>query len=125
MPTYTHAIDEPPQVLCSVPNPKKALSEIKRVLRPSVDISSGSTSSSGGRLHLIEHVAAPPSNAGLRLTQTLLDPLQQLLADGCHLTRDTLSVVRGAGFSGGVEAKEFMLDGFSLIGPHIACTCCR
>lgn len=59
------------QVLCSVPSPAAALSEVRRVVAP------------GGRLAIIEHVAAPVSSKPLvALGQKLLDPLQQLVADG-------------------------------------------
>jgi SAM-dependent methyltransferase len=59
-----------PQVLCSVPDPAAALAEVKRVVAP------------GGKLLLIEHVAAPPGRPLVALGQRLLDPLQQLVADG-------------------------------------------
>jgi hypothetical protein len=55
----------------------------------------------------------------LRLGQRMLDPLQQFLADGCHLTRDPLPAIQAAGFEG-VEASRFQVDGMSLIAPHVA-----
>lgn len=73
------------QVLCSVPQPKAVLSELMRVLKP------------GGQLLLIEHVIAPQPSL-LQLQQRLMDPVQQLLADNCHLTRDTAAIVRATSF---------------------------
>lgn len=76
----------------------------------------------GGHLLVIEHVASPRS-PGLRAVQAVLSPLQQLLADGCHLNRDTLAAVERAGFSGSV--RQFDVEGFTLIAPHIAGLCRR
>jgi SAM-dependent methyltransferase len=122
------------QVLCSVPNPQQAVSELLRVIKP------------GGSLLLIEHVVAP-SFGLLQLQQRVLDPLQQLLADNCHLTRDTAAVLQASGFECGsnsgdswvqplrvqsVEAAaaevaagssgllSFEVPGMSLIAPHVA-----
>ncbi|GIL53426.1 hypothetical protein Vafri_9042 [Volvox africanus] len=93
-------------VMCSVASPAKALAELRRVVRP------------GGRLLLIEHVAAGEDRPRLRLVQSLLTPLQQLLADGCSLNRDTAAIVRGAGWRG--ELRSFDLEGLVVLAPHIA-----
>lgn len=95
-------------VLCSVPSPEAALAEIQRVVAP------------GGRLALIEHVAAPlGARPLLSLGQRLLDPLQSLVADGCHLTRDTGRALRDAGYdTAGVES--FQVEGLGILAPHIA-----
>jgi uncharacterized membrane protein YgcG len=73
------------QVLCSIPQPQAVLSELLRVLKP------------GGQLLLIEHVISPQLGF-LQFQQRLLDPLQRLLADNCHLTRDTADVLRSTNF---------------------------
>ncbi|WP_088006466.1 class I SAM-dependent methyltransferase [Indiicoccus explosivorum] len=67
-------------VFCTIPYPSLALREIERVCRP------------GGEVLFWEHV---------RLDQPVLGKLQDILtpgwkrvADGCHLNRDTLSLIR-------------------------------
>jgi ubiquinone/menaquinone biosynthesis C-methylase UbiE len=69
--------------LCTIPDPVQALREVGRVLRP------------GGRLHFVEHGAAP--DAGVRRWQDRLDPLQGLTAGGCHLNRDIATLIEEAG----------------------------
>jgi hypothetical protein len=71
-------------VLCSVSQPAQVLSELLRVLKP------------GGQLLVIEHVIAPQLSL-LQLQQRLLDPLQRLLADNCHLTRDAAATLLASG----------------------------
>jgi hypothetical protein len=68
--------------LCSVEDPISALTEMKRLLRPH-----------GGTLGFCEHVAAPEGSF-LGRQQVLLDPLQQKLADNCHLHRNTAGTIR-------------------------------
>jgi ubiquinone/menaquinone biosynthesis C-methylase UbiE len=75
--------------LCSVDNQLMALQEIKRLLRPS-----------GGTFGYIEHVAVDETmddkHRFLAIQQQLLDPLQQLLVDNCHLHRRTEQAVEQA-----------------------------
>jgi ubiquinone/menaquinone biosynthesis C-methylase UbiE len=71
-------------VLCSIPDPLRALSEIYRVLKP------------GGHLVLFEHVKSDH-----RLThafQQFLNPVWRPLACGCCLQRDTFELINQAGF---------------------------
>lgn len=70
--------------LCTIPEPEVALAEVRRVLRP------------GGRFHLLEHGLAPDDR--VVAFQRRAEPFQRRLADGCHLTRDPLVLVREAGF---------------------------
>jgi SAM-dependent methyltransferase len=70
--------------LCTVPDPAKVVSELRRVLRP------------GGRFHFIEHGLSPDANVAW--WQHRLDPWQCRVAGGCHLTRDTATLVGDAGF---------------------------
>jgi ubiquinone/menaquinone biosynthesis C-methylase UbiE len=70
--------------LCTIPDPDAALAEVRRVLRP------------GGRFRFLEHGLAP--DPGVAAWQRRIEPLQRRLADGCHLTRDPVSLVQHAGF---------------------------
>ncbi|RMH18129.1 MAG: class I SAM-dependent methyltransferase [Acidobacteria bacterium] len=71
-------------VFCSVPQPRRGLAEIARVLAP------------GGTLRMLEHVRLR-SRLGGRL-QDLIQPLWTRLTGGCHPNRDTEATVRAAGF---------------------------
>ncbi len=71
-------------VLCSVRDPRKVLSEIKRVLKP------------GGELRLYEHVRY--KNPIGALSQDIISPAWQWFGAGCHPNRDTERHLREAGF---------------------------
>ena len=70
-------------VFCTIPDPKKALQEIRRVCKP------------GARILLFEHVRMdqPP----LAKAQDLATPLWKKAFAGCHLNRDTLKLVKQSG----------------------------
>ncbi len=70
--------------LCTVADPGKVLSELRRVLR------------AGGRFHFLEHGLSPDTSVAR--WQHRLEPWQRRLADGCHLTRDAAALVGDAGF---------------------------
>ncbi|HSN03030.1 MAG TPA: class I SAM-dependent methyltransferase [Acidimicrobiales bacterium] len=70
--------------LCTVTDPAQVLDEVRRVLRP------------GASLHFLEHGIAPI--ARVARWQRWLDPIEKVVADGCHLTRDAPALVRAAGF---------------------------
>ncbi|XP_047968394.1 putative methyltransferase-like protein 7A isoform X1 [Salvia hispanica] len=92
-------------VLCSVKDVDQALQEVRRVLRP------------GGLYIFVEHVAAKDGTL-LRFVQGILDPLQQTVADGCHLTRDTATNIAKAGFAD-LHVNQAILSTASLINPHV------
>lgn len=71
--------------LCTIADAPAALHELHRVLRP------------GGTLHFLEHGLAP--DASVARWQRRLEPLEKVLADGCHLTRDPVALVKTAGFA--------------------------
>ncbi len=70
-------------VLCTVPDQRAALREIRRVLRP------------GGRLLFIEHVRGEGRAARW---QDRIEPLWRRLFAGCHPNRDTVDAIEAAGF---------------------------
>jgi SAM-dependent methyltransferase len=94
-------------VLCSVPDQTRALAELRRVLRP------------GGELRFYEHVAA--DRQPLTGVQHLTDPLWSRLGGRCHLTRDTESAIRDAGFTiDRIERFSFRPSLPATLGsPHI------
>jgi len=79
--------------LCSVHDPNLVLREIHRVLRD------------GAMLHFLEHGVAPV--ADVERWQWRLDPFQQRLAGGCHLTRDPVTMIEQAGFDVEVLEQRF------------------
>ncbi|MFN8498042.1 MAG: class I SAM-dependent methyltransferase [Anaerolineae bacterium] len=91
-------------VLCSVHDPVRVLSEVRRVLRP------------GGRFVFIEHVASPAGTARRRM-QNMTQPLMTFFADGCHPNRATLATIEQARF------RDLTVEHFSvpawIVGPHI------
>ncbi len=73
-------------VFCSVANPRQAMNEVFRVLRP------------GGRLVLMEHVAAE-QGGWLNLWQRFWQPFWKKFACNCHLTRNTGDLLEQSGFT--------------------------
>ena len=71
--------------LCTVGDDALAARELYRVLMP------------GGVLHVLEHGLAPDERVAT--WQRRLDPLERVLADGCHLTREPVAVLESAGFA--------------------------
>ncbi len=76
--------------LCTIADASRALSEMRRVLRPA------------GKLLFVEHGRAP--EAAVARWQDRLDPLWSRLAGGCHLNRKMDDLVSAAGFR--IEALQ-------------------
>lgn len=71
-------------VLCTIPDPVAAVRDFKRWLRPD------------GKLIVLEHVHA--HTRPRRSVHELLDPAWKMLAEGCHLTRETPDLLKLEGF---------------------------
>ena len=69
--------------LCTIPDPRRAIAEARRVLRP------------GGQILLLEHVRSP--SLPVRLFQRLLEPLAVRFAAD-HLMREPLEYLADEGF---------------------------
>jgi SAM-dependent methyltransferase len=94
-------------VLCSVRDVRRALAEVRRVLRP------------GGELRFFEHGAG--GGPAMRLTQRALDrTVWPLLSGGCHLSREPVAELRAAGFELGPYRRVFLPES----GPRLPSSYC-
>ncbi len=86
--------------LCSVDDPARVLSELRRVLRPD------------GELLFVEHgLARDPAT---QRRQRMLTPMWRRVAGGCRLDRDIGALVREAGFRS-VELSADYADGAKFL----------
>ena len=69
--------------LCSIADVNAALSEVRRILKP------------GGQFLFLEHGQARETN--IARWQRRIEPIQKVIADGCHLTRDIRALVSDSG----------------------------
>jgi ubiquinone/menaquinone biosynthesis C-methylase UbiE len=99
-------------VLCTVPDPGRALAELRRVLKR------------GGELRFLEHVRSErPRKARLqdRLDRSGIWPR---VGGGCHCARDTLAAIEAAGFH--IEQSRSLDFGPSWVitNPHVLGVAC-
>jgi len=71
--------------LCTIPDPAKALKEMRRVLKP------------GGTLLFAEHGLAP--DASVRVWQDRLNPFWRKVTGGCNLNRKMDQLIQDSGFT--------------------------
>ncbi|MGH2712894.1 MAG: class I SAM-dependent methyltransferase [Thermoleophilaceae bacterium] len=94
-------------VLCTVPDPRRALGELRRVLKP------------GGELRFLEHVRSDrPRKASIqeRLDRSGIWPR---VGGGCHCARDTLAAIEAAGFHiDQVQSLDFG-PSWVVTNPHV------
>lgn len=95
-------------VMCSVKDPLRALSEVRRALKPS------------GELRIYDHVRYDHTFGAF--WQDLITPVWRWLGAGCHPNRDIASLVREAGFE--FEQLELIkpmppIPPMAFVRPHI------
>jgi ubiquinone/menaquinone biosynthesis C-methylase UbiE len=86
IPLESHSVDTvlTTWTLCTIPHASAALTEMRRVLRPS------------GRLLFVEHGLAPDQS--VQKWQNRLTPIWSHVSGGCHLNRPIRSLIENAGF---------------------------
>nr|WP_276562882.1 class I SAM-dependent methyltransferase [Paenibacillus anseongense] len=80
-------------VLCTIPDPEKALSEIRRVCK------------NDGIVLFFEHIRL--NNRYLGKLQDFLTPVWRHLCDGCHLNRNSSDLIKQIGFKVVGETRYF------------------
>ncbi len=108
LPADDHSVDVVVStlVLCTVRDPARSLSEIRRVLKP------------GGRFVFIEHVANEADTVRHAL-QRAVTPVWKLIGGGCHLDRKTADRIGEAGFHVEHLERRIMGKKIGLGAPYL------
>jgi ubiquinone/menaquinone biosynthesis C-methylase UbiE len=101
LPLDDHSVDHALSTwtLCTIPDVGRALTEIRRVLKP------------GGSLHFVEHGRS--ADPDVARWQDRLNPIQNRIAGGCHLNRRIDELIAQAGF------RLLQLDHPAVKGPKV------
>jgi ubiquinone/menaquinone biosynthesis C-methylase UbiE len=92
-------------VLCTVPDPRGAMVEIARVLKP------------GGQLLFLEHVRA--EDPGLARWQDRLERPWRFLGDGCHCNRDTVATIAASPLTLGEVEHDKLPKAVPIVEPLV------
>jgi len=92
-------------VLCTVSDQPRALSEIRRVLKPD------------GRLLFVEHVRS--EDPKLARWQDRLNGLNRRVGNGCNCNRDTLGTIKGSGFAVDDVERDQMKKAPPIVRPLV------
>jgi ubiquinone/menaquinone biosynthesis C-methylase UbiE len=92
-------------VLCTVPDPARAVAEIERVLRP------------GGKLLFLEHVRS--EQPGMARWQDRLERPWGVIGAGCHPNRDTLSVLAESPLEVGEYRRDTLPKSPPIVRPLV------
>lgn len=90
--------------LCSIPDARAALTEIRRVLKP------------GGELIFIEHGASPDQRVAS--WQDRLNPIWTRFAGGCQINKPIDALITGSGFSITRLEADYLVAGPKVLTFH-------
>jgi ubiquinone/menaquinone biosynthesis C-methylase UbiE len=99
-------------VLCTVGDPERVISEVRRVLKP------------GGQFACVEHVEAPAGSGVHRIQRAIRRPWRWVF-EGCDLCRDTGATLQSSGFSTVAVTPLVLPRMFLPIRHQIAVVCVR
>lgn len=93
-------------VLCTVSDPKAALAEVARVLKP------------GGRLLFLEHVRS--TEPGLARWQDRLEKPWRFVGDGCHCNRNTVATIAASALDVTDVRRDKLPKAIPIVEPLVS-----